>query len=277
VSKDAIQRILAPSADYIGAGVLQGTKATVNVVRVLAAAARRLGSRLNQPGSVPPRVLKNVLDDAPWIEDELMAEYQGGILASSFGENSRDDRAVALQATLRRLSTYALRTHYVCYVGYYLTFRDIARWEPVCEGLSNLHLANDDRMYAPHHAYVDAMDLTESEKGDYFSIYRHSFNALDREGLIHELQMGDRQFLIETLGKEPTCEIPDDGFVYRPSQAGEELLLWGLGRGDLDSALLPDDRNRVDEKRFDQVSLEFQGAPRIAKFIPLELLTFGAV
>src|SRR5215475_2235072 len=128
VSKDAIQRILAPSADYIGAGVLQGTKATVNVARVLAAAARRLGSRLNQPGSVPPRVLKNVLDDAPWIDDELMAEYQGGLLASSFGENGRDDRAVALQAVLRRLSTYALRTHYVCYVGYYLAFAEIGRW-----------------------------------------------------------------------------------------------------------------------------------------------------
>ena len=205
-----------------------------------------------------------------------MAEYQGGILASSFGENSRDDRAVALQATLRRLSTYALR-HYVCYVGYYLAFRDIACWEPVYEGLDNLHLANDDRMYAPHHAYTDAMGLTESEQDDYFSIYRHAFNALDREGLIHELQMGDRRFLVETLGKEPTYDIREDGFVYRPSQAGEELLLWGLGCGDIGSALLPDDHNRVDEKRFDQVSLEFQGAPRVAKFIPLERLIFGAV
>lgn len=34
-TKDAIQKILAPTADYVGAGVLSGAKAGVNLARVL--------------------------------------------------------------------------------------------------------------------------------------------------------------------------------------------------------------------------------------------------
>ena len=87
--------------------------------------------RIEGSGQVPPKVLKNLLDEAPWIDDSLMAEYFGGIVASSYGTRTRDDRAVALQNTLQSLSTYTLRRRYICHREFYLAFRDHAYWVPI--------------------------------------------------------------------------------------------------------------------------------------------------
>ena len=84
--------------------------------RVFAHAERKLGpEQLEAPGAVPPRVLKGVLEEGSFCEDEVMAEYLGGVLASSRSEVSVDDRGTALLAVISGLSTYQLRTHYTMY------------------------------------------------------------------------------------------------------------------------------------------------------------------
>ena len=239
VSKDAVQRMLAPTADYIGAGVLQSTKAAVNTARVLAKAARRLGSRIDDGGQIPPRVLKNLLDDAPWIEDELMAEYLGGILASSFGDRLLDDRAVALQSTLQRLSSYAVRTHYLFYSQFYSLYRGKVRWARVYEDLENVHIVSDLRMYGPHEEYADFLGVSYDD--NYWPVLRHSFASLEREDLLKVPDWGSREYLNRSLSDDGIPHtVPKDGFVYRTTVAGEELFLWALGRGDLDSSAFPD-------------------------------------
>lgn len=240
VSKDAIQKILAPTADYIGAGVLQGSKATVNTVRVLAKAARRLGPRLEGNGQVPPRVLKGVLDEAPWIEDELMAEYLGGILASSFSDHTLDDRAVALLSTLRRLSSYSVRTHYLCYAKFYALQRGHIRWIKVYDDLENVGIANDLRTYGSHQSYAEFLGSPYPED-EYWSVHMHAFSSLDREELLTRTHLGDRVYLGRELSQEGIrYEVPNDGFVYRTTGAGDELFLWGLGRGELRIDAFPD-------------------------------------
>lgn len=180
VSKDSIQRMLAPTADYIGAGVLHSTQAAVNTARVLAKAAARLGDKVDSGGSIPPRVIKNVMDEAPWINDELMAEYLGGILASSFGDRVRDDRAVALQSTLRRLSSYSVRTHYTCYSKYYLQSKGRIRWSRMYDDLDNVQRVSDERMFARHQDFAAFMEVP-SVGDEYTSIILHSFGSLERK------------------------------------------------------------------------------------------------
>src|SRR5262245_1155081 len=155
VSKDAVQRLLAPTADYIGAGVLQGTKAVVNTLRVFVNAARIMGPRIDEPGRVPPRVMREILDQAPFCEDELTAEYLGGILASSYSEILRDDRGVTLLNTLKRLSTYAVRTHYVCYREYCRLYQGNLTLTEAIEGsgLPNRRIAEDTRVLATKRGY----------------------------------------------------------------------------------------------------------------------------
>jgi len=80
VSKDVLSKMLGPTAAYIGEGVKGWTeRRTHNVQRVFAKATARLGDEIDRPGSIPPRVLKAVLDEAQVTDDELMADSLGGI------------------------------------------------------------------------------------------------------------------------------------------------------------------------------------------------------
>lgn len=72
----------------------------------------------NQPPTgqaVPPLVMRDVLDDGSYRDDELTASYYGGILASSRSGISRDDRGAAFTALVGRLTTYQLRAHNILY------------------------------------------------------------------------------------------------------------------------------------------------------------------
>jgi hypothetical protein len=74
-SAKIVEKLLGPTADYLGTGIRSWTERSVaNVGRVFQKAAERLGDRIEKPGSVPPKVLKNVLEEAASSEDELTAE-----------------------------------------------------------------------------------------------------------------------------------------------------------------------------------------------------------
>jgi hypothetical protein len=57
-SKDVLNKLLGPTADYVG-GEMKGLveKCNVNIGSILARAVKRLGTRLDEPGQVSPRIL----------------------------------------------------------------------------------------------------------------------------------------------------------------------------------------------------------------------------
>jgi hypothetical protein len=102
--KDLVPRMLGPSADYLGDGLKTLTeKGVSNIQRVFRSAERKLGSKMNHAGQVPPRVLKNILNEAYFCDSEVAAEYFGGILASSRSNDVRDDRGAYFAALVGRL------------------------------------------------------------------------------------------------------------------------------------------------------------------------------
>ena len=115
-SKDLVLRVLGPTAEYLGAGLADWTKRSVeNTGRIFQKAVEKLGTRINEPGGVPPKVLKGILENAPFCDDELAAEYFGGVLAASRSGIERDDRGAAFLALVDRLSAYQLRSHFLFY------------------------------------------------------------------------------------------------------------------------------------------------------------------
>jgi hypothetical protein len=110
------ERVLGPTADLLGEGLRGWTEnGRSNIARVFKRADERLTDKQRSSGSVPPKVLKAVIDEGAFCDDELAASYFGGVLASSKSEVGRDDRGAALAALVGRLSTYELRTHYLLY------------------------------------------------------------------------------------------------------------------------------------------------------------------
>lgn len=115
-SAKIVEKLLGPTADYVGGGIKDWTEKRVNnVSRIFSIAATRLGGRIEEEGAVPPKVLKGILDEGSFCDDELSAEYFGGVLASSRTGVSRDDRGAAYIAMLGRLSAYQIRAHYCFY------------------------------------------------------------------------------------------------------------------------------------------------------------------
>jgi hypothetical protein len=112
-SAKVVEKILGPTAEYLGLGMREWTEHRVeNLGKVFENAKKKLGEKLDGPGAVPPKVLKGILEEGQFCDDELAAEYFGGVLASSKSEVGRDDRGAAFIALIGRLSSYQIRAHF---------------------------------------------------------------------------------------------------------------------------------------------------------------------
>lgn len=206
-----------------------------NFARVL----KRAGDKL--PPDVPPeaevagRVLRGILEDAPYAEDEVVAEYLGGVLASSKSGVSRDDRGASFVELIRRLSTYAIRAHFLLYASN----RNLFGNNPIRElGLVENRLKL--RMFTPVSEFETGLDLSVEEYPRRYRILEHSLVSLGRETLIHE----DWRFLTDATSRYPSAP-ENDGIVFSPTILGIQLFFYAMGRPDegLDNFLtlrLPD-------------------------------------
>ena len=82
LAKDGIGKLLGPTADYLGDGLrdLLTRRRGESIGRIFSNASTKLGSQLDEPGQVPPRVLKTVLNEGSYCEDPVALEYFGGVL-----------------------------------------------------------------------------------------------------------------------------------------------------------------------------------------------------
>ena len=208
-------RVLGPTADYLGGGIKNWTeRGTNNLAAVFGNAARKLGDRLDDPGGVPPRVLKGILEEGQFAEDELTAEYLGGVLASSRTSSARDDRGTSLIALVGRLSTYALRTHYLMYAA----ARPHLMGSAANLGLQNTRKA--EKFFLPYDALVPGLDLSGNEVSDLPGILNHAVHTLIREGLIEDdFAIAAAPRMREKYRKDLTA-----GVVYALSPIGIELF-----------------------------------------------------
>jgi hypothetical protein len=178
--------------------------------------------RSHQNGQVSPKVLKNVLEEGYFSEDQLAAEYFGGVLASSRTTNSRDDRGATFIKLVSRLSVYQLRMHHI----FYATVRKRH------SGTSANIFQQSDRKstlktFVGFSAFVKGLDLQQGEAVD--TLLPHILSGLIREGLIEDdFAWGSAEHIKKSKG----LDVLEGGMVLSPSTLGFELFLWAYGKGD---------------------------------------------
>ncbi len=221
-SAKLVEKILGPTAEYLGVGLKDWTERSIrNVGRVFQKAEEKLGPRIEKPGAVPPKVLKEVLEQAAFSDDELAAEYFGGVLASSRSEVGRDDRGAGFTALIGRLTSYQIRSHYFFYTLVHEVFAAADVNLGVPQGRQQC------QTFIPFASYVAALEF--SEKEDASVIISHVMFGLARENLIDDhFEFGGVDHIRKAFVK---AEQP--GLVFTPSALGVELFLWANGRGDL--------------------------------------------
>ncbi len=215
-SKELLNKLLGPTADYIG-GELKNIaeRCNINLDNVFRRALQKLGPRANMPRAVNPRVLKHVISEGQFCEDVIMAEYLGGVLASTKSGTPRDDRGIYYLNLISELSSYQIRTHYMIYssiVQYGSKFnQDTSFW----------YLNDGITVLIPEHEYVMSMDYSGEESHE--DISHHSFLGLESSNL----SKGGNQII--NRDSRPFPGVPFRYFW--PTRFGFELFLWGLGLG----------------------------------------------
>jgi hypothetical protein len=223
-SAKVVEKILGPTADYLGLGIRDWAQRRIeNVGRIFENAQKKLGARLEEPGTVPPKVLKGILDEGSFCDDELAGEYFGGVLASSRSEVGRDDRGAAFIALIGRLSAYQIRSHFVFYRMIHMLY------EGVDENIGTHQGRHRLRTLIPLSAYVAAMEFGERENVE--SILSHVMFGLSREYLVEQDFLYGSVEHLRSQSNYAAAEGPS--ILLSPSVLGVELYLWAHGRGDL--------------------------------------------
>lgn len=221
-SAKVIEKLLGPTADYIGTGLKDwAARSLRNLRSIFDRASELLGDKLETPGGISPRVLKEVLAEGAFCEDGLWADYFGGVLASSRSENGRDDRGARFAALIANLSTYQLRLHFVIYKLIKEVFQGTDHLPTDTEGRRKLTL------FIPREAFDVGMELGPAENGDL--ITQHTLVGLAAVGLISNSYVNGSQS--ELLPFFP--DAPAGGILVQPSMLGFELLLWAYGLGNV--------------------------------------------
>ena len=220
-----VEKLLGPTADYLGEGLREWTQRRVeNVGRIFNNAANRLGDSIEQPGRVPPKLLKEILDAGSFCDDELAAEYYGGILASGRTENGRDDRAATYVTLISQLSTYQIRFHFIFYTVLRQKFMGADLRPTFGEDLGKMIV------YLPLSLLNSAMDFSNDELQ--WDILLHCFTGLYRQQLIEAAFAGRASHLNEVGRKDlgpQWHDVEEDGFVMAPTMHGIDFYLWAMG------------------------------------------------
>lgn len=269
-SKDLLTKLLGPTADYLG-GEIKGLidKCNVNISDIFQKACRKLGSRIEEPGVVNPRVLKNVFDEGKYCEDDLSKEYFAGVLASSRTKDGKDDRGMTNAKLVSNLSSYQIRTHYIFYTLLRRAFLPHAAF--VSPGTNRKLMI----IYIPIETYLIGMGslLIQSDDKKRINVLAHSINGLRRNDLIEdEYVYGKRKHFLEkrlkmgmkdfTLNESALCEY---GISFQPTPGGMELYLWAHGLGESDHFQFLNETlslEAIDEVQLpSKVDLLYQGIP----------------
>jgi hypothetical protein len=129
VARSLLVRVLGSSADEVGESLRRYTEYRLrNAGRIVERADAK--SRSPDEGTaVNLRVAHVLLEDGSYCDDELTADYLGGLLAGSRAPRGRDDRAVAWSKVITSLSSLQVRAHYLLYREWAARLRIIAVYE----------------------------------------------------------------------------------------------------------------------------------------------------
>ena len=84
--------VAGPSAKMFGSVLSEWVEyRRRNFLRIGETASRLIGSDAG-PGEIHPRVVHRILEEATWLDDDVMQSYAGGMLAASRTPDGREER-----------------------------------------------------------------------------------------------------------------------------------------------------------------------------------------
>jgi hypothetical protein len=212
-------KMFGPPADEIGEFLRRKAHYRLNNAERIAERAQK--KTRGKDGKVPPRLSYVLLEDGTYSDDELMAEYLGGVLAAGRTPTGQDDRGVTWTKIITSMSVLQLRAHFVLYREWaYALHRRETKWQ--------LEMTRRRaQMYVDMDSLLPIL-LEVSPGGDVNGKLAHTFSGLYRTGMFESYEYG------EVSNMRPTGSIPAEIPFQRaarltPSIDGMELYGWACG------------------------------------------------
>ena len=253
VGKDVMAKLLGPTAEYLGEGLRDLVRKRADTVdKILASATQKLGPRIEEPGTVPPKILKSIISDGSFATENVEVEYFAGILAASRTRSGRDDRGVRALKTILNLSSYQIRTHYIAYSCI------VDRYFKSTTNINDNKQASKMQILFSFESYFREMEILEKyigkDVGDFVNdILSHSLHGLVDDGLVSKnVAWGSADHIKHKWVMKP-------GIVVAPTRSGLELFRLGLGATQTNtiSVLLdPDIQSRIDKELIKRMNPE---------------------
>ncbi|WP_209909544.1 hypothetical protein [Paeniglutamicibacter psychrophenolicus] len=222
LSSTLLGDVLGPSARALGqhfARKIEQWSENHQAKNVLQLASKKIDSSI--PGSVPPRVAASVLDSSLFTSDVFVAEYLSGVLASARTIDGTDDSGVSWSALVDRLSSDALRLHFVIY--------SILRRQ--MRGVEVGVMAEWCRKYIII-TYIDLLPVFGSDEawGNSQQVLNAAY-VLQREGMLDFLTHGSANHLTGPPFGQYALPNLGDMLIVSTTIQGAQLYLQGHGFG----------------------------------------------
>lgn len=224
VSKEVITRFFGPTADYLGEELKVLVKNGIeekrlqNLRSILLKAFEKVD--LDMDGEVPPRVLKAIIDEGSYCDDDLTQEYFSGILAGSRTKDFKDNRGMYFSSMLSGMTNYQISTHYIIYSLLRKAFKD--KELKGDDNFIDYQILETRGIYIDPKEYFRVLGLENSPDSD--SIAINSFIGINNIGLIKNSFNGDPHLSKLIVGEEKM------GYFITPNVLGAELYLWAFGK-----------------------------------------------
>ena len=219
---EILLNLFGPASEEIGKHWQERVSAMrrKNTEQIVQNAYTKLGDKFESPGTVPLRVVKEVINEGSYNDNPVAIEYYGGVLASSRTKDGQDDRGAIIAKSIERLSVYDIRTHYLIYATIHQLFGGSEKSLLMPEHRDSMCIFIDIT------EYDTVMGFENVEKRN--TIMSASLFGLRKGDFLQNVGFGDTATL-----KKATGHSYPPGIIIRPSFHGAELFLYAFGMGDV--------------------------------------------
>lgn len=217
-----VDKLLGPTAEIMGQEMAGWYARKKNVQKVAERAAVRAGTETD--GAIPPRLAAEVFEKAQWADEEFVAEYLSGVLASGRSPDGKNDAAISWTALVGRLSSDQLALHWLIYTGLQSKISSSPPdrfWDVIKE-----------QLLLDYRLILAALGWPLGELSSQIRLLEAAY-GLEREGLIAKLSHGDSAYLANEVAwtKGSTLREGTSYLTLTATSYGTGLLLYALGRG----------------------------------------------
>lgn len=242
-AQGVITRLFGPTADIMGTQMASAYKQRL-LKRVINKADKK--AKTDRNGSIPPRVVQEVFEKAQWSENQFVAEYLSGVLASSRSADGTNDNGMSWTALVGRLPSDQLALHWLLYSSTQKRSRD--------ESYDNIwKLLREQQVWDVLKVFT-ALEWEITQNVLLGRLYEALY-GLQHEGLLTDLSHGQGDYLSTGITWTSGRFFgPETHYVtFKLTNHGIGLLLQSLGLGgswyseflSIDTAQIIDNQNEM--------------------------------